>query len=514
MAISLTQTPAAIDAAYGANIFTLNDPSITDPFFVLEVWDGPPAVGASVLLATLYQSPNENHSSIFDVQHVIQSYVSTSIEDFDRLGTYSSTLTPQPWYSGQPKILNDATNESTKYYVRYSSTTAIGTPPTSWTGSSGPYNVFDGVKQYWDRNFDEGPLQSDEFTSFVRGESESAYNCTQIIERARALSDNQDRLFVTSTGYQKPSEMTGSETCTRHYVTGNDWATKSWINSVRLGSPVPQATIKGIEAFRVAVFNDTNQVASLIIPNIIVNGGGPNTDPFDGDPTNYPYKFVSIGTGPANLVAVEMQATSTTPATVWRLTDYTWTHYWVYPLVATGDVCSDSTGNYDLNPLGEPQLYIKKELDCLDYTPVEVSWLNRFGFRDQFTFRKRNEKTIGLAKNTYYTNNYNPSASEWESDPEYRGETVYSSQNTLEIVATTGYISDEQAATLESLFTSPDVRIDLSPDAYNLPGYSSAAFEAAIVADTQYVQKTFRKDRLFQYEIRFRLANNIKSQRG
>ena len=514
MAISLTQTPAEIDAAYGVNIFTLNDPAITDPFFVLEVWDGPPAIGASVLLATLYQSPNENHSSIFDVQHVIQSYVSTNIEDFDRLGTYSSTNTPQPWYSGQPKILNDATNESTKYYVRYASTTAIGTPPASWTGSSGPYNVFDGVKQYYDRRFDEGVLQSDDFTSFVRGEIETAYNCTQIIDRARALSDNQDRLAVWRTGYQYPSEVNSSTACARHYVTSSDWATKSWINSVRLGSPVPQAAIKGIEAFRVAVFNDTNQVASLIIPNIIDNGGGPNTNLFDADPTNYPYKFISIGTGPRNLFNIEyVDQGAGTPIT-WSLNSYDWTHYWVYPLVATGDICTDSSDNLSYDPLAEPQLYIKKELDCLDYSPIQVSWLNRFGFRDQFTFRKRNEKTISLSKNTYYTNNYNPSAEEWMSDPEYRGETVYSSQNTLEIVATTGYISDVQAATLESLFTSPDVRIELYPDAYNLPGYSAAAFEAVVVADTQYVQKTFRKDRLFQYEIRFRLANNIKSQRG
>lgn len=515
MAISILQTPAEIDAVYGATIFTLNDPAITDPFFVIELWSGPPAVGASVLLATLYQSPNENDSAIFDVQHVLQSYVSVNKDDFDRLGLYCSTCTPLVWYQNTPKILSDATLESTKYYIRYGSTTAIGTAPSSWTGSSGPYEAFNGVKQYFDRTFDQGLLQSNDFTAFVRGDSEGLYNCTQIVDVARPLSDNMDRLTVAETGLQAPSEVSTSLTCGRHYVTGsNTYKTKSWVNSIRLGSPVPLSAIKGIEAFRIAVFNGTNQVASEIIPNIVDNGAGPNLDPFDGLTTTYPYKFVSVGSGSDNLYRVEYQTTDIATPTIWALNSYTWTHYWIYPLVATDDPCTNATGGYLLEPIGEPQLYIKKDIDCLDYSEVQVSWLNRYGFRDQFSFRKRHEKRVLTDKNTYYTNNYNPSAEEWDSDPEYRGETVYSSENTVEITVSTGYITDNQAKTLESLFTSPDVRLEVNPDFVVIPGYDGSAFEAVIMVDKQYTEKTFRKDRLFQYEITFRLANKLKSQRG
>lgn len=523
MAFTLAQTPAGIDAAYGPTIFTINYPEMTNTFFVLEVWDSFPAVGNSKLLATLHQSVNANKAAIFDIQTVLQSYVSVSKDDFDRLGGYSASARTQPYYSNQPKILSDATNESTIYYVRAGVTNSTGTSPETYEVSSGPFNVFGGTKSWWQRQFDkndEGLLQN-VYTPEVIGDDEGAFNCSFVTDISRPLSDNRDRLFIQDCGYAYPTAITDNVVIARHYVTTDDYATKSWINSIRLGNPAPESWVKGIDAFYIVVFNGTNELANPIIPNVIANGGGPNTTYKQGSTLQYPNFFTTIGTGPKNLERVEYTPSTGSPSDqIFEINDEEWTHYWVYPVVGQVDTptpgqCSQTVEGANVYPLGEPQLYIKKELDCLDYEPIQISWLNSFGFRDQFTFRAKNTKTISSKKNTYHTPSYNPNAALWVSDPEYRGETTYSSVNTVEFTATTGYISDQDAKTLQTLFTSPDVRAEIPTGLLNdMPGQLRASFEAVTVSNKSYTQKTYRKDRLFQYEVKFRLSHNIQSQQG
>lgn len=521
MAFTLRQTPAAIDAVYGPTIFTLNYPEITTSFFVLEIWDGFPAIGNAVLLATLHQSVNENKSAIFDIQTVLQSYVTVSKDDFDRLGGYDATAAPQPFNSEQPKILSDAPNESTTYYIRAGNTNSTSISPTTWDLSSGPYQAFAGVKPWFDRQFDKttNGLPQDRFTAEVIGDAEGIYNCSYVNDISQPLSDNRDRLLIQDCGYAYPSAITDNVVIGRHYVDVGDYATKSWINSVRIGNPAPESFVEGIDAFYVVVYNGTNELGNPIIPNIIANGGGPNTTFKEGVTTTYPYYFTSIGSGPKNLELVNITRTDGSSAS-FEIDDNPWTHYWIYPVVGqvstlTPNQCSQTIENANIYPLGEPQLYIKKELDCLDYDPIQISWLNRFGFRDQYTFRAKNTKTITSERNTYYTPTYNPNAIEWVSDPEFRGETTYSMVNQVEFTATTGYISDVDAKTLESLFTSPDVRAEIPASLLNdYPGFSASAFEAVTITNKSYKQKTYRKDRLFQYEVKFRLSNNIQSQRG
>lgn len=524
MAISLTQQPADIDAIVGPNIFTLNDPTTTAPFFVLDIWDGTPEVGASVRLGTLYQSVNKNQSTIFDIKSILESYVTVSKDDFDRLGNWNDVKTPSSYWLSQPKILADGANESMIYYVRYGSTTTVGVEPTTWSSTTGPFVAFNGVKPWYDVTFDfsdaEYPLGSvARFTGKVSGDAEGIYNCSFINEIARPLSDNQDRLRIQDCGYAYPIAIGDNPIIGRHYVTSDDFRTKSWINDVRLGEVAPDASIKGIDAFYIVVYNGTTELANPVIPNVIANGGGPNTTYKQGTDLADPYFFTSIGTGPANLDALRYVDTGGSLAD-FDINEDEWTHYWVYPVVgqvdAPGGECGQVVEGANIYPLGEPQLYIKKELDCLDFEPIQVSWLNRLGFRDQFTFRKKNEKRVKTSRNTFTRSTYDPSAATFESDPEYRGETVYSMSNEIEFTATTGYLTDAEAKSLESLWTSPDIRtyipsLDFN---YGLPGYAGAAFTAAILTSNTYTQKTYRKDRLFQYEITFKISNKIESQRG
>jgi len=69
-------------------------------------------------------------------------------------------------------------------------------------------------------------------------------------------------------------------------------------------------------------------------------------------------------------------------------------------------------------------------------------------------------------------------------------------------------INDEEAKLLESMFKSASVMVRFSVGEY------ANQWVPIQLLSSKYTQKTVRKDRLFQYTVNYRLANNIKSQRG
>ena len=65
-----------------------------------------------------------------------------------------------------------------------------------------------------------------------------------------------------------------------------------------------------------------------------------------------------------------------------------------------------------------------------------------------------------------------------------------------------------EAANLESMFKSPSVNVRFSTGEY-----ANQWLPINLISST-YTEKSYRKDRLFQYTVNYKLANNIKSQRG
>jgi len=76
--------------------------------------------------------------------------------------------------------------------------------------------------------------------------------------------------------------------------------------------------------------------------------------------------------------------------------------------------------------------------------------------------------------------------------------------------AFTDYISDADALFLEGLFKSADVKVRFN----DAPGAAQYEWVPVSLLTSSYEEKTYRKDRLFQYNIRFKRAHNLKSQRG
>jgi hypothetical protein len=142
------------------------------------------------------------------------------------------------------------------------------------------------------------------------------------------------------------------------------------------------------------------------------------------------------------------------------------------------------------------------ENDCA-FTPIQFSWLNKAGFRDYYTFTKKNVKTVNITRNSYRQNLIDYGATTLTVTQGGRGERIYSQKIEESYEAFTDYLSDADDAFLENLITSPDVRVNLN-----------GVWESAILTTNTYTAKTFRTDKLFQLNLVFKMANNIKSNRG
>ena len=140
----------------------------------------------------------------------------------------------------------------------------------------------------------------------------------------------------------------------------------------------------------------------------------------------------------------------------------------------------------------------------------QFSWLNEYGFRDYYSFRKRKDRGVKINRNEYLREAANYNANSYDVNIYDRGTTVFSQTLPEDFSAFTGFISDADALYLEGLFISADVKVRFN----DAPGAEQYQWVPVSLLSTAYEEKTVRKNKLFQYDIKFKLAHNIKSQRG
>ena len=271
-----------------------------------------------------------------------------------------------------------------------------------------------------------------------------------------------------------------------HTVRPDDRVTVSYLQKVNVTGSAPES--KCISGFTVLTFDESdNLLFENTYPNLLSEGGGPYATQGEAVTASYPYTYMTFGAGPANLDNIDFSQAA---------------YYYVLPQIFDADYPTDY-----LHP--EPAWYSHKfTIDrgiCLDFEPIQFSWMNSLGTRDYYTFTKKNERSVRIKRDTYLKSAADYNGVTYQVEPEDRGTTTYSQQLDQEYIANTDYISDLDAEWMESLFVSPDVRVRFSGETQWFP---------VTLTSSSYTQKTFKKDRLFQYEVRFKLAHGIKSQRG
>ena len=467
MAVTLLQTPhLPFDQAYGPNPVTLTgiptDPVtgvITADKYVLQIFR------AGTKIADLRQTPNAVANAIFDIQNTLQNFVAPSINSVEQTGFIGNDL------------LN-STNETTPYSLVYGSETG---GVVSIVGSSPLFLAFGGTKAYY-----EVPYDTTAFVPVI----DSTVGCTLVTRQAQPFTDLQNYRLGSDITDGKPTWLLDTMRVYDHYVTRNDMTTISYYNGVT-GTTTP-ALVRSIDAFQFWQYANNTFLSSNIVYNTTGNGGGPNVVPGEGLVPAYPNFAITCGTGPKNFQDFEQIAT----------------HYYVSTAAYTA--CTSINAGLTNDSMHYVHRFNIIEEACNDFPDYQFSWLNKYGFRDYYSFSKRKDRKVVINRNEYLKEAANYNAASYDVNIYDRGTTVYSQNLPEEFNAFTGFISDDDALYLEGLFISADVKVRFN----DAPGATKFQWVPIALMSTEYVEKTVRKNKLFQYDIKFRLAHNIKSQRG
>ena len=496
--VSMTQTPGDYNLAYGPNPVTLNNLTTGAQKYVLQVR----TLGGDIL-ADIRQTANTEGRAIFDIQNILQTYVHTSPINTEQLGLGNQS----------PANLQQSIQEVERYILRIGDET--GGVVDLKAASYGPYEVIGGKKPWYDLSWAEGPYQGG-----IRGD-DSFVPCTDVYSNGQPLSDNTQYIRgseLTQMGVAAPSSIGINTRIQIHDVFSDDLHTVSYFNALYTGGlPSPVSNAKGIEGFRITSYEaDGTAVDDVIIPNLIANGGGPNVAYGDGTQPVDNTLVITGGFGPQNLV--NFTYTTVAPASANYTLPSTVAYYYVQTVAYTPGSCIATFTGYADESLHWVQMYriygrgaVENTSGCLDYDRIQFSWLNSFGFRDYYTFTKKNVRGTKRRANNFLANTADYNAQLYATSTGARGYTTYSQEIQETFTAMTGYMSDADADYLEGLFNSPDVRVRLGQ---NGPLAYEAYFFGCNVTSASWTEKSYRKDRLFQYEIKFKLANNVKSQRG
>ena len=471
MAVAILQSPnIPFDQAYGPNPVTLTGIPV-DPItgvlqaqkYVLRIYRN------GTLIADLRQSPNSQALAIFDIQNTLQNFVAPSPATIEETG-----------YAGLD--LATATNESTPYsfevgFENNGVVTIEFVDPVI-------HIDFGGSKEYWQVPYSAAP--------FIPVLSTNAATCTNVVKRANVFSDV--RAFRTGAEITdgKPPWLTSTTAVYERNVTVDDMTTLSYYNGIGGTGP---ATAKGIEAFAFWQYSDNTFLSYDVIYNNQTNGGGPNTTTGQGIVPTYPFVGITAGTGPKNMPSFGGSSV---------------THYYVAVNTWTPSSCTGETTNLTDDSIFDVFRFNIIDPLCNDYPEFQFSWLNSYGFRDYYSFSKRKERSVGINRNTYLREAADYNGSSYSVDVADRGTTVYSQTLIERFSAFTDYLSDADAKYLEGLFISADVKVRFD-DAEGALRYE---WYPISLLSSSYTEKNYRKDRLFQYNIDFKIAHNIKSQRG
>jgi len=469
MPVTRLQSPAVpFDQTYGANPVTLTgapvDPVtgvITSDKYVLQIFRG------GQKIADLRQTPNAIGNAIFDIQNVLQNFVSPSPNYIEQIG-----------YIGND--LNNSAQETVNYSMSYGVETA---GVVSIQGSSPLFLAFGGTKEYYEVPYD--PSQ------FIPVINQTGVGCTYITQQGQPFTDLQEYRLGASITDGKPTWLLDTMRVYDHYVTRDDMTTISYYNSVT-GNTTP-ALVKSIDAFVFWQYAGNTLVSNDLLYNVTSNGGGPNIGSGQGLQPVYPFSAITCGTGPKNFQGFNPFVT---------------THYYV----STSAFQECAAINQDLTDAS--MHYVHRfniiEESCNDFPEYQFSWLNKYGFRDYYSFRKRKDRSVKIKRNEFLKEAANYNAATYNVNIYDRGTTVYSQNLPEEFTAFTNYLSDAEALYLQGLFISADVKVRFN----DAPGAQQFEWVPVSLISTDYTEKTYRKDRLFQYNIKFALAHNIKSQRG
>ena len=455
--IQIQSDPSEWNKAFGPNVFTLYNAAIGTSFsiYYFEIWN----YNYSEKLATMRQNKNLSSVAHFDVQKIL-----------------ASNVQPQRGLEATAELATSGP-ETLEYNVKcgYINTSDV---PVITFDSSTTYKITMGRKPFHDLDWNETPYVG-QYTAVGSG-------LHSISEPAQLLTDWNYSVAKSSLTGGVPAEF--SLAAYSNAYVRNIRRDEQWTVSAINRADVSDGSTEVLSQLRIESYNGATLVDDITIDNNLSNGGGPfRINPCSYSDVTWPYQIITAQVGPDML----------------GLSDDI-THYYVWFEVSN---IVSILGCTDLNPTTGIYRFDIDNGECNDFTPIQLSWMNSLGFRDYFTFQKRNDNQIRIKRDEYYelpgTWNTNTFAIE-EYD---RGRRIFSQSAEETWTLRTGYLSDNEAQYVKNLLLSADVN-------YHIVEANDSTWYAATLQTNRWIERTFRKNKLFQLEIQIKVSNNVTTQRG
>lgn len=458
--IQIQADPGEWNKAFGPNVFTLYNAGTGTSFniFYFEIWN----YDGSEKLATMRQNKNLYGVGHFDVQKIL-----------------ASNVEPQRGLEATSELAV-APDEVLEYTVKGGYITASGGIVITFTGSTS-YKVTMGRKPFNELTWD--------VSDYISVYNYSATEAHDIDYPADWLTDwNNETTKAALTG-TVPSVYLAESVYTKALVRKirrHEQFTLSAINEMSFADAL--ADNRPLGALRVISYDAAGtQLDNITIDNILGNGGGPNYVICTNTDVEGQYIAITAQVGPDMLGLDE---------------DTAYYYAWFAP-----------KGNTILGclTLADPSTNIYRfdidEGECNDFTPIQLSWMNSYGFRDYFTFQKRNDNQISVNREEYYELPGTWNANDFTINEYDRGRRVFTQSAEETWTLRTGYLTDLEMQYLKNLILSADVN-------YHEVQANNDDWYACTLQTNRWIERTYRKDKLFQLEVTIKVSNNTTTQRG
>ena len=453
---------------------------------VLETYIGP-AITASMLIGKMKQRRNGAAADIssnkarayFDLRDIVNSQLVDTIYDQNSSANKMKTIhklgandTDKPFslngdkmqtYGDGSTVKSQIVQITVKAYQHYAD--AADEAPTDRTSGSINNTAEDiwfmaaSLPLFTARNTSSSYLQGTDFQVFQ-------------------MSGNTKR-FLSDVQQSSGDVVSGS--VYRNYVQDTDYHTLGFLNG--------EDDFNSIARYiKVAYYDSAGaQIGSTQeLSNREDNGGAiPNTS---GTEVNSDVeRLVYVGCGPANLEAQE-EDTGARPSNFSG-----WAYYKIWAYDDTGAGAVRSADYY----------FIKQDGSCKGYKVRRLAWRNSLGCWDYFNFKKKSQQTINVERNTFSTMLGNFGEEKYSYADTQRGEKTRQTTATLEETLNTDWITEQDAQLLEGLIMSTNVEIVENAD--------TEFSQGVMVTDSSFVRKTVANDKMIQYTIKIKYANNINT---
>jgi len=406
-----------------------------------------------VLAATLKKPRNEFSNALFNIESVIQDYLSTDVNQY--IATDSNTrseIHKTPRYSKNNTSLVKVFLKAGIEYTNPVDSNFFSLVSDTQNAGGGfinaPFFVFNGTQQNRD-----GELL-DISTYIAAGAS------------SQTLSD-----------YPQGSLSTASP----QRIRKSDYATSAFFNGKFKKFDTDAGTTSDLHNILVT-FEDAagSSVYSFTQNNTIALGGSVGTDDMTTDGG-----LLFRGVGVQNMI----------DAGLVTLGDITNAVKYTIAYRETGNTTAYASMVYEI-----------QDEDCKGFETIRLAWLNSLGAWDYYNFTKKSTRDTN-SRRTTFTQDYgyalNSSSNAYEQGTNEGGLQAFTNTVTQSIEANTDFISEEIAAVLESLFTSPKVQLQ----------NASGDWENVIVTEKSYTKQTSTNDKLIQYVIGVQYSHNKTVQK-